>query len=179
MRSETMLALGLCLTVIGGIVYFAVTDRSPIAVVQGLGSGFSPRRAAEPEPEKDAAVAADAGKKAAVKTVAKRPGGGGTAVQSAPAPEPPAPVVASAPAPTPVKRGPQPAAKDLTIGMGRAELLRRYPDAAVHTSTIKDGDLIELLVYEGDGGGSATFAQLLNGEVKRVYTGMPTRPGKR
>jgi hypothetical protein len=171
-----MLALGLCLTVISGIVYFAVTDRSPMAVVQGLGSGFSSQRAAEPEPEKSAA-AEDAGKKSAVKPVARRASVGGVVTQAEP--EPVAPVVATAPVASPVKRGPQPAAKDLSIGMVRAELLRRYPDAAVHTSTIKDGDLIELLVYEGDEGGSATFAQLLNGEVKRVYTGMPTRPGKR
>lgn len=178
MRSETMLALGLCLTVISGIVYFAVTDRSPMAVVQGLGTGFSPRRAAEPEPEKDAA-AAEAAKKAVVKPVARRASVGGAVAPAEPEPTPAAPVVETAKAAPVVKRGPQPAAKDLTIGMGRAELLRRYPDAAVHTSTIKDGDLIELLVYEGDEGGAATFAQLLNGEVKRVYTGMPTRPGKR
>ena len=176
MRSETMLALGLCCAVIGGIVYFAVTDRSPMGVVQGLQSGFSTRRPAEPEPEKEA-EAAGAAKKASVAAVVKRAGGGGAA-QAPAVPEPAVAVAEAAPAPV-VKRGPQPAAKDIAIGMARAELLRRYPDAAIQTSTIKDGDLIELLVYESHEGNVATFAQLLNGEVKRVYTGMPTRPGKR
>lgn len=171
--------LGLCVAVIGGIIYFAVAKQSPMAVFGNLGARVAPRVAVEEPAE---TVQPEEQKKAGTKTAAKGTVRPVPSAVTAPAsiPEVTMAEAGATPAPpAPVKRGPQPAARDLAIGMSRAELFRRFPDPAVQTSTIKNGDLIELIVYEGSDTGVATFAQLLNGQVNRVYTGTPTRPGRR
>ncbi len=179
MRTDTMLMLGLCVAVIGGIIYFAVAKRSPMAVLGSIGGPATPRMA-EKEPVTPAKP--EEPKKAPAKMTAKIAARPAPAVVSAPESVPqagPAEVAVAMAAPAPVRKGPQPNATDISIGMRRDELLRRFPDPAVQTSTIKNGDLIELLVYESSDNGVATFAQLLNGQVSRVYLGTPTRPGRR
>ena len=70
---------------------------------------------------------------------------------------------------------PQPTSADIRLGMDRKELLNCFPDPTILTSTLKDGDTIELLSYQRLGTNTATFAQLQNGVVQRVYSGIAPR----
>jgi len=89
------------------------------------------------------------------------------------------PVVAHAPdskveKPT-VPPPPQPELADIPTGMPRNALLERYPVPAIQTSTLRDGNLMELLVYQKKDAPLATYAQLENGSVTKVYAGIPAR----
>jgi hypothetical protein len=166
MRSQNIFMLGLCVAVVAGITYFAVASKSPRQVLEQIGRGFSAPRPA-PAPEEPAEEPKK--KETAVKQRTPRNGGGGAKVEPVSA----AAVVEPAAAPRPP--APQPAPGDIRTGTERAELLRQYPAPALQTSTIKDEDLVELIVYQKEGANVATFVQLQNGVVTMVYAGLPPR----
>lgn len=170
MKVETGIALGTCAVVIGGIIYFAVARETPMGVFDRVVRGAA-TRVAEPEPEA-VPVGEEAKKpKSRPARAVGREADAGVAVAAVPTPEAAPEAVAAEPVAV-RRRGPQPKASEIPVGIGRGDLLQRFPDPSLQTSTIKDGDLIELVVYQAEGAGTATFAQLLNGHVTRVYAGV-------
>jgi hypothetical protein len=98
------------------------------------------------------------------------------AVKAATASKPEAPSPAagkkSSPAPEPLV---VPKVDQVPSGTMRADLLARFPSPSVQTSTLHDGDLTEIFVYQNSTTPTATFIQLRAGVVVAAYTGIPAR----
>lgn len=107
----------------------------------------------------------------APKKAAPRP-----AVKAAKAAEPdaPAPAAEKKPAPSPEPLV-VPKVDQIPAGTKRADLLSRFPNPSVQTSTLHDGDLTEIFVYQNKTTPTATFIQLRAGVVVAAYTGIPAR----
>ncbi len=89
-------------------------------------------------------------------------------------PEPPAPVAEKKPVPAPEPLV-VPKVEQVPAGTKRADLLSRFPNPSVQTSTLHDGDLTEIFVYQNKTTPTATFIQLRSGVVVAAFTGIPAR----
>ena len=164
MTSQNIFLLGLCGFVLSAIGYFAVVQKSPQAVIDQIKYSFLNSRPiaarADEDPETEKPKTAPP-----IRAVQK---------QAAPVATVEIATPIEAPKPTPKPTRPLPSTVDISAGMQRSELLARFPDPALLTRTIKDGDMIELFAYQRQDQPKATFAQLQNGVVTRVYSGLPT-----
>ena len=162
MSGQNIFMLGLCGLVLSAIGYFAIVQKSPNEVLSQVRAKFSTSRPAfsavdlAPEPTKP-------DKPPPIRALRKQT----LPIQSEAAPPSMEPL---RPAAKPVS--PHPAQAEILPGMQRSELLARFPEPTLQTRTIKDGDMIELIAYQRDDQGKATFAQLENGVVTRVYSGL-------
>lgn len=165
MRSQNLFLLGVCIAVTSTLGYFIFLRGSQRSMLERIGIGTSlPANALRPDESAPPPEKKKAEPPPRVRTAS---------MHSMPAVEPEPAVVAVAPAPKPVTPvGPQPSPTDIRTGTDRSTLLKRYPNPSLQASTIKDGDLIELVVYHQDDQKVATFAQLQNGVVTRVYAGV-------
>jgi len=169
-RSQNIIMLGICGVVMSAIVYFVVAGRSPREVLERVSASLSPvgrSPAATAEPVLDASKQETLVRPQLVRGMNRKH-----------TKEPEVLPVIEAPkqlAVTTPPLGPQPTLADIRPGMDRKELLNRFPDPTMLTSTLKDGDTIELLSYQQLGTNTATFAQLQNGVVQRVYSGIAPR----
>ena len=166
MTGQNIFMLSLSAFVLLAIGYFAVVQKSPHAVLDQLRSSFSSSRSVASRAEEEPAPIK-------ANTPTRQP------VRSGRNHTDPVEVVTVAP-PVETPRvaveaiRPHPSASEIRPGMQRSELLARFPDPAIQTRTIKDGDMIELIAYQRQDQGRATFAQLQNGVVTRVYSGLQT-----
>lgn len=165
MRSQNIAMLSVCCSILVAIGYFVYSGTSPEAVMDRIGTMLAPARPAssvEPEAPAEPKKAEPAPR---LRLIRHDP---------EPVEAPPTAAVAETP-PAAAPERPQPAPADIRAGTERRELLTRFPDPALQTSTLKDGDLIELIVYQHRDQRMATFAQLRNGTVTQVYAGLPAR----
>ncbi len=166
MTGQNIFMLAVCVFVLSSIGYFAVVQKSPNAVIDQLRSSFSNSRPSaaraeeEPEPKKASIPTPQL-----IRTARKLADPLESSTVSQPVEIPQAAAETFRP---------HPSASEIRPGMQRSELLARFPNPALHTHTIKDGDMIELIAYQRQDQAKATFAQLQNGVVNRVYSGLPT-----
>ncbi|MBI2685879.1 MAG: hypothetical protein HYX27_06165 [Acidobacteria bacterium] len=168
MRSQNFFLLGICILVSSTLGYFVFLRGGQKSMLERLGAPFvssQPTNALREDPQpievKKKEMPPPRVRMASIRHE-----------EPAPMPIPAVPLPAVKPA---APTGPQPEATDIRAGTERNALLTRFPAPSLHTSTIKDGDLIELIVYHRDDQRNATFAQLQNGVVTRVYAGVPLR----
>ena len=165
MRKENVVLLVICGLIAGGIGLLLSIQLTPRAALNkwatGLSGGAPPVAMAEETAAEPMKPETPKVRKIAV----------GENVPSEPAAEPARESKAEAAVVPP----PQPELSDISTGMPRNALLERYPAPAIQTSTLRDGNLMELLVYQKKGAPVATYAQLENGAVTKVYAGIPAR----
>lgn len=166
MRKENVVLLGICVLIAAGIGVMVSYQMTPKAALDKWAASVTRRGTAiGPEDEQPAAAPKPAARKkmgspVTVKQIAD--------VAPVLLPEPVADKAAAPPAP-------QPELNDIPAGIDRSALLEKYPVPAIQTSTLRDGSLMELLVYQKKDAPLATYAQLENGAVTRVYAGIPAR----
>lgn len=166
MRKENIILVFICAFIAAGIGYMMTVQISPKAAFDKWSNSVVSRSSQSAAPEEKPAEPPKPEPPKKVKT----PISPITVAESAPTPAA-EPVVEKADA-LPL---PQPELGDIPTGMNRSALLEKYPVPAIQTSTLRDGSLMELLVYQKKGAPLATYAQLENGAVTRVYAGIPAR----
>lgn len=167
MRGTNLALFAIAGVLLLGIAYVLLTGDSGAAnLAQSISSGLGfsskpviPSQTPPEEPEPPVKKAAPRSVAAQSKTIEPP---AAPAAEQKPAPRPPEPLIV-------------PNVDQVPAGTKRADLLARFPNPSVQTSTLHDGDLTEIFVYQNKTTPTATFIQLRAGTVVAAYTGIPAR----
>lgn len=166
MRGTNLALFAIAGVLLVGIAFMLLTDDSgAVKLARSISSslGFNSAPAVPPKPPPD--EPAPAAKQQPPRPAAKQ--------AKTPAPEPlPSTEKKAVPSPEPLL---VPKVEQVPVGTKRADLLSRFPNPSVQTSTLHDGELTEIFVYQNKTVPAATFIQLRSGVVVAAYTGVPAR----